>query len=619
MADPSSTASTGTSPTQSTAASLLRLRPFVRPARGRLIASGSMALCSTVTGLMIPLVIAGIIDGPVADRDTGALWPWALLLAGLGLLEAAFYWGRRMLTARPLTRVEETMRNALYEHLQTRPIGFHDKWQSGQLLSRASRDLGQLRQFLSFILVYLFVNAATFVVGSVILFTLDPLLALIVTAMAVPVIVLSHYFEKRYRVVTRRAQDQAGDVATLMEESVLGIRILKAFGRNRAMDRKFDAMTRELRRTELRKARLVGVIWAVLIAIPELVVAAAMLVGVLQVADGAMTTGELIAFFSVVMYLRWPVESFGWLLAGATDAAAAANRYFEVMDARGDTPERDNPVDPVRVGGALAFEDVRFRFPETPPGTPDLLRGVDLAIRPGETIALVGPTGSGKTTLTSLIPRLYDVTGGRIALDGVDLRDLPIERLRRIVSVAFEEPVLFSMSVRENVLLGFPEGTEADVERALRVAQAEFAHDLPWGLDTRIGEEGLDLSGGQRQRLALARAVVSRPAVLVLDDPLSALDVHTEAQVERALRNVLATTTALVVAHRPSTVQLADRVALLTDGRIAALGTHDQLLQRSAAYRHLMAADTPRLRSAADETEMETGTETGHEPAEEAV
>jgi ATP-binding cassette subfamily B protein len=427
--------------------------------------------------------------------------------------------------------------------------------------------------------------------------------------------VFSHRFEHRYRVVTRRTQDQAGDVATMMEESVLGIRVLKAFGRHRAMDLRYTELTRELRRTELRKARLVGWLWAVLIAVPETMVAVALLVGVLQVSDGTATTGSLVAFFAIVMYLRWPVESFGWLLAATTDAASAAARYFEVMDADGELPEAARPIDPVRVGGALAFEGVRFRYPETPPDSPDLLRGVDLAIRPGETIALVGATGSGKTTMTSLVPRLYDVTGGRITLDGVDLRDLPVERLRRIVAVAFEEPVLFSMSVRENILLGFPEGTDADVRRALAVAQADFVDELPWGLDTRVGEEGLDLSGGQRQRLALARAVVARPAVLVLDDPLSALDVHTEAQVESALRSVLGSTTALVVAHRPSTVQLADRVALLAEGRIAAVGRHEELLQRSAAYRHLMAADVSRFRrDAAPAPRPRT-----HEPAEEAV
>lgn len=601
MADPTPVTSPwSTRPDQSTVATLLRLRPFVRPARRRLIASALAALAATCVGLTIPLVVARVVDGPVADHDTAALWPWAALLVALGASETFFFWARRALVARALPRVEESMRNTLYEHLQTRPVAFHDTWQSGQLLSRASRDLGELRSFLSFIAVFLFVNAATFLVGSVMLIVLHPLLGLVVTAVAVPIIAFSIVFERRYRVVTRRAQDQAGDVATVMEESVLGIRVLKAFGRHRAMDDRFRALVRELRATELHKARLVGIIWAFLIVVPEVAVAVAMLLGVGEVADGAMTTGELVAFFAIVMYLRWPVESFGWLLAASTDSAAAAARYFEVLDADGELPELARPIDPVRVTGALAFESVRFRFPETPPDAPDLLRGIDLAIRPGETIALVGPTGCGKTAMTSLVPRLYDVTGGRITLDGVDLRDLPVERLRRIVAVAFEEPVLFSMSVRENVLLGFPEGTDADVRRALAVAQAEFVDDLPWGLDTRVGEEGLDLSGGQRQRLALARAVVARPAVLVLDDPLSALDVHTESQVERALRNVLATTTALVVAHRPSTVQLADRVALLTDGRIQAVGTHEQLLQRSSAYRQLMAADSSRFRHTPD-------------------
>ncbi|MCF2532335.1 ABC transporter ATP-binding protein [Yinghuangia soli] len=614
MADPASMPSTDTStrPKTSTVATLLRLRPYIRPARNRLLASGLMALLATTSGLVLPLLIVKIIDGPVADGDTSALWPWALLLLVFGALEAAFFWARRMLTARALPRVEEAMRNALYEHLQTRPVAFHDKWSSGQLLSRASRDLGQIRMFLSFVLIFLIVNTATFVLGSVILIVLNPLLGAVVTAVAIPVIVLSIVFEKRYRVVTRRAQDQAGDVATLMEESVLGIRILKAFGRHRAMDRRFAAQTRELRGTEVRKARLVGVIWAVLIALPEAMIAVALLLGVRQVADGTTTSGELVGFFAVVMYLRWPTTSFGWLVAATTDTGAAAARYFEVMDADGALPEPEHPAEPAKVTGALAFENVHFRFPDTPPDAPDLLRGLDLAVRPGETIALVGPTGCGKTAVTALVPRLYDVTGGRITLDGTDLRDLRLERLRRIVAMAFEESVLFSMSVRENILLGFPEGTDADVERALAVAQAGFVHDLPWGLDTRVGEEGLDLSGGQRQRLALARAVVSRPAVLVLDDPLSALDVHTEAQVERALRSVLSTTTALVVAHRPSTVQLADRVALLDHGRITDVGTHDELLRRSSAYRHLMAADTSRFRDLA-------APRLDREPAEEAV
>ncbi|MGH3671722.1 MAG: ABC transporter ATP-binding protein, partial [Pseudonocardiaceae bacterium] len=290
--------------------------------------------------------------------------------------------------------------------------------------------------------------------------------------------------------------------------------------------------------------------------------------------------------------LRWPMDSLGWLITETASATAAATRYWEVRDALPavtDPPAPRPPATPVR--GALRLEGVRFRYPGA---ATEVLCGVDLELRAGETVALVGPTGCCKTTLTALVSRLADVTGGRILLDEVDVRDLALSELRTIVAMAFEEPVLFSASVRENVALGAPEVTDDEVRRALRVAQAEeFVDTLPWGLDTRIGEQGLTLSGGQRQRLALARAVLGsgttgHPAVLVLDDPLSALDVHTEAEVEAALRRVLRDVTALVVAHRPSTVQLADRVALLAEGQIQAVGTHAELLAGLPEYRRLL-------------------------------
>ena len=318
--------------------------------------------------------------------------------------------------------------------------------------------------------------------------------------------------------------------------------------------------------------------------------------GAVAVNAGALTVGGLVGFVALFTVLLWPILSLGFLFAFAQETASACDRIGELLDAPITVADRPGavPAD-LRSPARLRFEGVRFGYAgaDSP-----VLDGVELDIAPGETVALVGATGSGKTTLTLLVGRLFDVGSGRVTLDGVDVRDLPLDQLRSVVAMAFEDATLFSMSVRENLALGRPDASDDDVEKALRVAQADFVHDLPWGLDTRIGEQGLSLSGGQRQRLALARAVLGRPSVLVLDDPLSALDVHTEALVERALRDVLGATTALVVAHRPSTVLLADRVALLAGGRIAAIGTHSELLAEVPAYRDLLARDSELVENA---------------------
>lgn len=298
--------------------------------------------------------------------------------------------------------------------------------------------------------------------------------------------------------------------------------------------------------------------------LPELAIGAALVLGAVQVADGELSAGTLVAFLSTALALRWPVDSIGFLLAMSQEAATATERYFEVMDEAPEEPGGRTGQARTADGG-LRFDGVTFRYPDASPDSAPALDGVDLHIRPGESMALVGATGSGKTTLTALVPRLHEVTAGRITLDGEDITALSREELRARVAVAFEEPTLFSASVGENVLMGASDSAGAvELERALGVAQAAFVHALPQGVETQVGEQGLSLSGGQRQRLALARAVVGQPRFLVLDDPLSALDVHTEAAVEAALRQVLADTTALIVAHRPSTVLLADRVALLS-------------------------------------------------------
>lgn len=568
--------------------SLLRLWPYVRPVRARWIGAALVAILASCLALVIPLVLKWMVDGPVADRDPGGVWLGALWLFLLGIAEAGLFGLRRWLVARPLAGVEASMRADLYRHLQRLPVAFHDRWPSGQLLSRGTTDLMLMRMFLAFPLTFLLVNGTTILVGFLILFAQEWSLGLVLLAPAVPLMVLCSLFETKYALVARRAQDQVGDLTTVVEESVLGIRVVKGFGRNRSQALAFRALARRLRTTELGKARLLAGIWALVTAIPELAIGAALVLGTIEVADGGLSAGTLVAFLSTALALRWPVDSIGFLLAMSQESATAADRFFEVMDvAEEPEPEGPGPED-ADAGAGIVFDGVEFRYPDADPGAPPVLARIDLRIRPGETMALVGATGSGKTTLTALVPRLHEVTGGRILLDGEDIAAMERSRLRELVSVAFEEPTLFSASVGENVLMGAEGASGPELDRALSVAQADFVHELPQGVDTQVGEQGLSLSGGQRQRLALARAVVGAPRFLVLDDPLSALDVHTETLVEAALRRVLEETTAVVVAHRPSTVMLADRVALLSEGRISAVGTHQELLRTNAEYAWLM-------------------------------
>ncbi|MFG2223425.1 ABC transporter ATP-binding protein [Streptomyces sp. NPDC048644] len=577
--------------------SLLRLWPFVRPVRGRLATAAVVAVVASCIALVIPLVLKWLVDGPVAEGDPGGVWLGGGYLLLLGVAEAGLFGLRRWLVARPLARVEASMRAALYRHIQRLPVAFHDRWSSGQLLSRATTDLQMLRMFLAFPLTFLMVNGVTIVVGCAILLAQQFWLGLVLLAPVLPLMVVCSVFEAKYALAARRALDQVGDLTTVIEESVLGIRVVKGFGRHRSQARAFRRLSHELRTTELHKARLLAAIWGAITFLPELAIGAALVLGTVQVAHGGLSAGTLVAFLSTALALRWPVDSIGFLLALSNEAATATDRYFEVLDepAAPAAPERtpgagagDGDAVPDGVGG-LEFAGVEFRYPDAPPDAPPTLRGIDLHIRPGETMALVGATGSGKTTLTALVPRLHDTTAGRITLDGRDLTTFTRAEARALVSVAFEEPTLFSATAAENVLMGGERLQESDLRRALEVAQADgFVDALPEGSATQVGEQGLSLSGGQRQRLALARAVVGRPRFLILDDPLSALDVHTEAKVEAALRTVLATTTALVVAHRPSTVLLADRVALLSGGRISAVGTHHELLRSHPEYAALM-------------------------------
>ena len=575
---------------------IARLYPFVRPALPRIVLGMVSALLAALVSLAIPLVLQSLVDGPLSTGDGAQIWPAAVIVLVLGAFEAALIMARRMFVLTPGTHVEASMRNTLYAKLQDLPVAFHDRWQSGQLLSRAMSDLGLIRRWLAFGIVLLVVNLATVLVGFVVLFFWSWMLGLVFLVCSIPLWIYGFVFENKYSAVTRRSQDQQGDLATAVEESVHGIRVLKAFGRGRHSLEKFTRQAEELRGTEIEKARAIAGIWLWLLLVPDVAFALCLLGGVWLASTDQMTVGQLFAFFATATVLRWPIESIGFLLSMTFDTRTAVDRLFEVLDEENPITDPASPKHIAKPEGRLTFEGAHFRYQDSPADVPDILNGIDLALEPGETMALVGLTGSGKTTLTALTTRLYDVTGGAVRLDGIDIRDLTRAELRSHIAMAFEDATLFSTTVRENVLLGRPEladgGPDGDaaLEEALEIAQADFVSELPEGADTRVGEEGLSLSGGQRQRLALARAVAARPAVLVLDDPLSALDVDTEARVEAGLRRVLATTTALVVAHRPSTVMLADRVALLENGRITAVGTHSHLLATNEHYRFVISS-----------------------------
>jgi ATP-binding cassette subfamily B protein len=557
------------------------------------------AIVAVGTEITIPLLTKSVIDGAIAQHRRGLLIPLGAAAIALGVTQALLNLIRRWVQASAVAGMERSMRADLYAHLQRLHAGFHDEWQSGQLLSRATTDLSAIRRFAGFGTIFLITNVVTFAVVVALLIHLNWWLGLLTGGVLLPVVVVSTRFERRYRVLSRLAQDQQGDLATYVEEATTGIRVLKALGRRDEAAARHREQAERVLATQISKARLRGTFWAGLDLIPNILIGLILLLGALATSRHELTLGGLVAFITLALQLVWPIEATGYILSSGQEAATAAQRIYEIFDTEPAItgpattgpattgPAINGPARQARPPGPsrLVFDRVGFRYPGAQRA---VLRSVSLDVAPGQTVVLVGATGSGKTTLLQLVPRLADVTSGSILLDGTDIRRLPLPELRARVSCAFEEPTLFSASVRENVGFGAPEADDEAIEAALAAAQADFVRDLPWGLDTRIGEQGMTLSGGQRQRVALARAILARPPVLILDDPLSALDVHTEAKVTRALRTVLAGTTALVVAHRPSTVSLADWVALLEEGEITAQGTHPHLLRSEPRYRELM-------------------------------
>ena len=567
---------------------LKRYLRYLRPYKGLVVIFGLAQLGSLLAAASIPKVIGYIIDGPITRRDLGQLMPVAGVLVAIGALEFVLVFLRRHYSGVASLHMETDLRNDFYAHLQNLQVAFHDNWQSGQLLSRAISDIVTVRRFLAYGLIWFLQTIVTFAVVLVLMLQLDWELALVVVLCMMPIGLCSHVFHERYKPIARRLQDLTGDMTTTIEEMATGVRIVKAFGRMPLMQRRFEGQAKEIRETSLKGLKARAELWTQLNFLPNLSLVAVLLLGGVNVVDGKLTIGGLVAFMSYVFMLTWPMDAIGWVLSMSEECQTAMQRLNEVLDSRPEITDRPQARPLARCRGRLELRGVGFRYPRS---NEWILHDVNLTVEPGETLGLVGRTGSGKTTLGSLVPRLYDVSAGQVLLDGVDVRDVLLRSLRSHIGFAFEDPILFSASVYENLVMGRPAVSDAELKRAIEVAQAGFVWDLPWGLETRVGEQGYTLSGGQRQRIALARAVLGAPPVLVLDDPLSSVDVHTEAVIEEALARVLKGVTGLLVVHRPSTLALADRVALIDGGTVAAVGTHHELMRSNQLYRDLLSQE----------------------------
>jgi len=567
---------------------LRRYVPYLRPYIGLVVVFGLAQLGSLAAAAAIPKVIQYIIDGPITHHQLGALLPMAGLLVAIGGLEFLLIYLRRNYSGIASLRMETDLRNDFYAHLQSLQVSFHDNWQSGQLLSRAISDIGTVRRFVSFGLIWFLQTIVTFAVVFVLMAQLDWKLAIAVVVCMLPIAYFSNTFHDKYKVIARRIQDQSGDLTTIIEEMATGVRIIKAFGRMPLMQKRFDDQAGLLRQSNIEAITERAKLWTQLTLLPNLSLAVVLMLGGNNVIHGTLTMGGQVAFMNYVFMLTWPMDAIGWVLSMSEECQTASERLNEVLDSRPDIADRPGARAMERSRGRIELRGVGFKYPKSDEW---ILRDLNLTVEPGETVGLVGRTGSGKTTLAYLVPRLYDVAEGQVLIDGVDVRDLHLSSLRSHIGMAFEDPILFSASVHENLIMGRSVVSDEELKRALDVAQANFVWDLPWGLETRVGEQGYTLSGGQRQRLALARAVLGRPQVLVLDDPLSSVDVHTEAVIEEALARVLDGVTGLLVVHRPSTLALADRVALVDGGTVKAVGTHTSLMKSNELYRGLLSQE----------------------------
>jgi ABC-type multidrug transport system fused ATPase/permease subunit len=560
----------------------VRLLGFLRPYKASLAVSTVLAVLSQAAAIAIIVLVGETIDGIEQRRGTGTL-AWAVVaILVVGIAKAALMAGRRLISGRQALGIERDMREELYARLLA--LGFYDRHQTGQLMSRATIDLQTVRFFLGFGLIFFFQHVITVVSVTVVLFVVEWRLALIALAITPVIVVVAYRYSHVSHPVLRDVQQRLGEVAAVAEESIVGVHVVKAFAQEERRQAAFDSASDGVFRATVQAFRQRALYVPLLSFLPLLAQAGVLLAAGRMVVAGSLTLGQFFLFNLLLAMLIVPLRSLGMWIGQAQRATAAGERIFDVLDEPEGVDDRPHAVALPDGPGAIRFEGVSFGYL---PGRP-VLEGIDLEIAAGTTVALIGHTGSGKTTLATLVPRFYDASEGRVLVDGVDVRDVTRRSLRRQIGVISQDPFLFSATVRDNIAFGVLDATAEQVERAARAAQAHgFIEALPQGYDTVIGERGITLSGGQRQRLAIARALVVDPRILVLDDATASVDATTEARIRAGLREAMRGRTTIIIAHRLSTIQLADEVVVLEEGRVATRGTEEELLATSAVYREL--------------------------------
>jgi ABC-type multidrug transport system fused ATPase/permease subunit len=561
-----------------------RLLGFLRPYQASLIVSTVLAIASQVAGIFVPVLTGVVINEIDGSPDTQVLVLEIAAIVALGLVRGALMYGRRVISGRQALAVEYDLRDELYSHFLRLSFGFYDRSQTGQLMSRATIDLQSVRFFLGYGLIFFAQHVVTIVVVTAVLFVYSWELALVALAITPVIALVAYRYSRVSQPVLRDVQQTIGEVATVAEESITGVHVVKSFAQEDARAMRFATAADTVFTKTLAANRQRAIYVPLLTFLPLIALALVLLVGGRMVVAGSMSLGAFSAFYLLLAMLVMPLRMLGMWIGQAQRAIAAGERIFEILD----EPEEVADAPDAQVlppgPGDVVLENVSFGY------DPDrlVLDDIDLRIPAGRTLALIGRTGSGKTTLATLVPRFYDATSGRILVDGVDVRHLVRRSLRREIGVISQDPFLFSASIRDNIALGMPDAPHEAVEAAARAAQAhEFILELPHGYETVVGERGITLSGGQRQRIAIARALLIDPRILILDDATASVDATTEAKIRAGLREVMRGRTTIIIAHRLSTIALADDVVVLDDGRIAARGTQAELLETSSVFREI--------------------------------